>query len=94
MQGVGFEPTHPKILQLKCNPLDHSGTLAYYFYQELNLVLLHIIKADMLPLHHRNVLQGVGFEPTHPKILQLKCNPLDHSGTLAYFLLLATKLDY
>jgi hypothetical protein len=33
-----------------------------------------------IQLRHADSLSGVGFEPTHPKILQLKCNPLDHSG--------------
>ena len=28
MQGVGFEPTHANIADLKSAPLDHSGNLA------------------------------------------------------------------
>ena len=35
-------------------------------------------------------MTGVGFEPTHPKIADLKSAPLDHSGIQPYFPLMGT----
>ena len=58
MQGVGFEPTHANIADLKSAPLDLSGNLArkytntcMYFIARINLKINHqcndIIMNDM-----------------------------------------------
>ena len=51
MQGVGFEPTHANIADLKSAPLDHSGNLArnhyHIFLKKMNMIyaILYLIVA-------------------------------------------------
>ncbi len=35
MPEVGFEPTHPKITELKSAALDHSAIQAYFIYSHI-----------------------------------------------------------
>ncbi len=42
MPEVGFEPTHPKIIELKSTALDHSAIQAYLLYSSYNIIYLFI----------------------------------------------------
>ena len=43
MLPVGFEPTHPKILQLECNALDHSAIAAIHEFFPQNSIYTYMI---------------------------------------------------
>ena len=44
MPEVGFEPTHPKITELKSAALDHSAIQAYLLY----MIIIYMMKLEGL----------------------------------------------
>ena len=92
MTGVGFEPTHPKILRPKRSALDHSAILPLFIgnFRETTILIRHLLIAIISNrlifllrfTKFSKSMTGVGFEPTHPKILRPERSALDHSAIL------------
>ena len=65
MPEVGFEPTHPKITELKSAALDHSAIQAHYIS---NGMCIHA----MLCVCLFDCTTAVGFEPTRAEPIRFR----------------------
>ena len=74
-QNIFWRDLNPKSLRMIKN--------IRVYHNSVHISMIVTIEQNII----RYVMPGVGFEPTHPKITELKSAALDHSAIQAYFVI-------